>query len=581
MNLAVCVLFHEKVEQTIECVQSFLPAGVPMVVLNNGSSVASRELFAVWSGNHPCVRLIDVPENLGVSGGRNRLLQQTSEEWLLFVDNDIVVNTPDWLLRLKFHISADAQTEVWIPKLLNLHEERYAEYCQLEISEGKAVLTSTAETRVNNFPGGASCINRTLFERLGNYDESLFVGGEDFELALRGIRSGAPVRARLISDVELIHDHRAVIKPQDVKAVLDRYDTTRISNSYERIKACHGVVLDDGWQAWVSRQLQTLVPGQGVMKTLRSLWGRATLTACREHGQGTIPTTCTLYMSGSCNLTCRGCRRALRDTVGSSDMRLETVRQVLKRYPALNEFCVAGYGEPTLCAEFTSIVDFLFDRGRTVGIITNGVNLTPLLAIQREPAYISISLYGYDNNSYEQYCGSRVFDKVVASYKRMRERFPRIGFSYIVSKRNYLDLAKIIGIFDELQPSFVHLVNYLPYTKDKENEVITVTDLDAIAYIDAVTDGRNFIEIRPCPIDPFRSGHACRSYERTINLDGAGNIGGCQRQVPPDATFGNVFRDSDPFNSTRMRGQRFKIRNRLHPHAECQHCFGNWLSESL
>jgi len=38
-----------------------------------------------------------------------------------------------------------------------------------------------------------------------------------------------------------------------------------------------------------------------------------------------------------------------------------------------------------------------------------------------------------------------------------------------------------------------------------------------------------------------------------INLDGDGNIGGCQRQIPPDTSFGNIFTDKDPYNSLEMR----------------------------
>ena len=59
-------------------------------------------------------------------------------------------------------------------------------------------------------------------------------------------------------------------------------------------------------------------------------------------------------------------------------------------------------------------------------------------------------------------------------------------------------------------------------------------------------------------------------------MDGDGNIGGCQRQIPPDASFGNIFTDKDPYNSLKMRESREHVHNKTYPHKECRFCFGNW-----
>lgn len=256
-NVVACILFHERLAQTIQCVQSLLSANAPIVVLNNGSSAASRDRFAAWSANHPQVKLLDAPVNLGVSGGRNLLLRETTQEWLLFVDNDIVMTTPEWLDRLSHYVQHNV--EVVVPRLYNHHEGSYAQFKMIEVAGENAYFVSANDNCLNTFPGGAAFVNRSLFLRLGPYDEQLFVGVEDFELSLRGILSGNPVRALLVSDIELTHDHAMQgATADDINAVRTRYDKEVLGRSYRRITEKHGLIFEDFWEGWVDQQIMSL-----------------------------------------------------------------------------------------------------------------------------------------------------------------------------------------------------------------------------------------------------------------------------------------------------------------------------------
>ncbi|MBJ6751456.1 glycosyltransferase [Geomonas anaerohicana] len=255
--VAACVLFYEKVEQTIHCVTSLLPAGIPVLVLNNGSSAAAVETFAAWAAAHPQVQLLHAERNLGVSAGRNRLIAQTSADWLLFVDNDIVMETPRWLERLQHY--AELDVEAIVPRLYNHHDGCYAKFMDIEVQGRQAGFVPLTGNRMNNFPGGAALVRRTLFDRLGCYDEGLFVGVEDFELSLRGVLAGAPVRALLVPDIELTHDHLVPLSTEaDRKAVRDRYDKDVLANSYRRIAEKHDLLLEDFWEEWVDQQMVSL-----------------------------------------------------------------------------------------------------------------------------------------------------------------------------------------------------------------------------------------------------------------------------------------------------------------------------------
>ena len=247
IGIAVCILFYEKVEQTMECISSFLHSGVSIYVLNNGSSQAATETLRAFCALHGQVKMMDAAVNLGIGVGRNRLISETTEEWLFFVDNDIAMKTHDWLDRIKRHIKINSSVEVFIPSLYNIHENRYAIRYALTLINNKVAYKEITGSETNWFPGGAAFVRRQLFDRLGLYDEQLFVGLEDYELAIRGIREGHAVCAKVVNDIGLVHDHRWVTGDNDRDAVSVRYDVRSLGKSYSRIKEKHNVEFKHGW----------------------------------------------------------------------------------------------------------------------------------------------------------------------------------------------------------------------------------------------------------------------------------------------------------------------------------------------
>lgn len=263
LDLAIAILFFEKTDQTIACVDSFLASGCPIYVLNNGSSPEASRRFEDWSSSHSQVVLLNTPTNLGVSAGRNLLVNTATSEWLLFVDNDIKLVTPDFVAKFAKHIEKNPDIEVFVPKLFNVHEGCYAIYRQLKVVDDQICFMPANSNRINMFPGGASLISKVLFQRLGRYDENIFVGFEDFELALRGILSNAPVKTLLVADIELLHEHKANYYniDKDREALFIRYDKSLIAKSCKIIQDKHGLVFSDPWEQWVDKQLSTM--GQG------------------------------------------------------------------------------------------------------------------------------------------------------------------------------------------------------------------------------------------------------------------------------------------------------------------------------
>ncbi len=593
IDLAVCILFYEKLEQTIECISSFLPSGVPLYVLNNGSSQPARKGLQEFCAQYGQVRIIDSAINLGVGVGRNRIISESTEEWLLFVDNDITIRTNDWVERIRQHIEHNGTVEAFIPRVYSVHEKCYLTFHAFALAGDEVKFKDSIDGETNSFPGGASFVNRRLLERLGLYDDQMFVGVEDYEFAIRGIVKGEPVRAKLIGDIELYHEHRRIKQEGDRKAVLARYDIGSIERSFERIKEKHGVTLQSKWKLWAFMQSRKMVQADSALSRmvdkgilyffqivgLLNFLRVSLLNPIALLQKKSAPRSCTLYMTDTCNLRCGGCSRQAVGVKRVKEMKLDTVQRMVSLYPSVSSYCIAGFGEPTLCSDFVRIVDFLKMKMKYVGIITNGTHLDKLLSLQFAPDYISISLYGFDNESYAAYCGVPVFDQVMGNFIVLKERYKNVGFSYIVNRETYTSLDKILSVCDSLNPRFVHLLNYLVYDPMNEEEtrkIITVKDRDIIGRIDELCENRKYVALKPYYVDLDDPKLHCNSYNDVINLDGDGNIGGCQRKIQPDTRFGNIFKEEDPFNSPEMRRLRDKLKAGCYAHDECKTCFAHW-----
>jgi len=292
-DVVVCILFFNKLGQTIECIRSFLSAGVAIHVFDNGSEPANRAALEQTFREFPQVRIEGEGRNLGVSGGRNRQITATSQPWLFFVDNDITASTPGWLESFAREARRVPKGEVFVPRMFNKHEDSWGHLANFVVDGcGNCSFVATESRFANSFPGGASLIHRRVFERCGTYDEDLFVGFEDFELAIRAWKLGSPILACSCDEIELIHDHRASDTVEDKASAKVRYDVSRITRSHRVIQEKHGLLLDPNFADWLDEQVRQ-VTGEVAA-------GAGTRTSSAfEFGEGGVTTP---IQAGACSV---------------------------------------------------------------------------------------------------------------------------------------------------------------------------------------------------------------------------------------------------------------------------------------
>jgi GT2 family glycosyltransferase len=273
MEIDIIILFFNKVDQTISCVNSFLSSGQQIYVLNNGSDpVQLKKLMKTFEGNLRVV-ILNPGKNLGVSGGRNYLLNHTKSPWIFSVDNDIIVqNNDDWVNKLECFCKLNPNINIITPRLYNVHENDYNLQMNVQIENNKMRIVSGSFTISNCFPGGAAIIHRNIFKIYGLFDEGMFVGFEDYEFALRAVFSDSgALEVHSFDSIELIHDHQFQKNSKDKKAVRDRYNEDKMKASYERLVAKYNIAFEHEWLDWTKYQVAIMTTPEFILRIKQKL----------------------------------------------------------------------------------------------------------------------------------------------------------------------------------------------------------------------------------------------------------------------------------------------------------------------
>ncbi|MDQ6814009.1 MAG: hypothetical protein M3040_09740, partial [Bacteroidota bacterium] len=95
---------------------------------------------------HDCISLFHSHINLGISIGRNYLINKTTEPWLLIVDNDITAKNPrGWVESFNEQITARPQYDVFTLRIYNVHEKAYVRPVKI-VKWGRTVIIETTES---------------------------------------------------------------------------------------------------------------------------------------------------------------------------------------------------------------------------------------------------------------------------------------------------------------------------------------------------------------------------------------------------------------------------------------------------
>ncbi len=226
-------------EETRECLASLLhfDPGISheILVVDNASTDETREEMPRMAAVVPHLRHVRSETNLGFSGGNNLGAREARGKYLLFLNNDIVIQDPRWLRRLVETMESDP---------------RVGSTGQFGVADCEGEAEDCAFFQVVFFPGlmvpvawiSGYClmVRRDAFDAVGGWRGDLYgmAGHEDihmgYALRAKGWTSVVPPRW-----IPLFHKIRRTRKRPDAAAVVAA-ESLSSAVKEERFRACFG-----------------------------------------------------------------------------------------------------------------------------------------------------------------------------------------------------------------------------------------------------------------------------------------------------------------------------------------------------
>jgi len=165
----------------------------------------SLDVVVVGNGWEPAglpagVRPVALPENLGTAAGRNAGVPHVSGEFLLFLDDDAALATPDFLARATGLMTAEPSIGVVQPRPVDPATGATPRSFIPRLRVGDPARSSDLAALWE----GAVVIRRATFERNGGWPEQYGYQHEGIELAWRTVDAG--YRVRYVGDLHAFHD---------------------------------------------------------------------------------------------------------------------------------------------------------------------------------------------------------------------------------------------------------------------------------------------------------------------------------------------------------------------------------------
>lgn len=227
----------------------------------------------------------------------------------------------------------------------------------------------------------------------------------------------------------------------------------------------------------------------------------------REQG---IPLDGRFELTPLCNLNCKMCYVHLsQKQLEKTGRRLLTVDQWKDIMGQAIDIgmrnAVLTGGECLTYPGFDELYLYLLEQGIRVTVKTNGLLMTEerISFFERyRPEGFNVSLYGADDDTYENVTGVRCFQKVYEGIKRIQETKIPLGIAVTPSRFMLNNMDRIMDLLDEFGQEFSINPNLIPPREETGRKLsdvdLTLDDYIAIYKLQAKRTGR---ELKPVCMD--------------------------------------------------------------------------------
>jgi GT2 family glycosyltransferase len=214
--LSILIVNYNGLRHLDECLSSIRGQDFTdheVVLVDNASADGSREFVRE---RFPEVRLVESGSNLGFAGGNNHGLPHCRGAFVFFLNNDTRLE-PGALaaiaaavrLHPDFRVFACLMLDYRRPNLVDNAGETYYRFGVPANFGGYPAALFAAPREVIGACGGAAVYARAVLDRVGAFDEDLFLLYEDLDLSFRARHGGE--RIRFLPDARVRHKGSATI----------------------------------------------------------------------------------------------------------------------------------------------------------------------------------------------------------------------------------------------------------------------------------------------------------------------------------------------------------------------------------
>ena len=167
---------------------------IEIVLVGNGADVPGT-----WPDN---VKVVRLPENVGIPAGRNRGVEASTGELIVFLDDDGYYDSADLAAHLRDRFLADPKLGIVSFRVRDPEggpgERRHVP----RLRAGDPLRSS----QVTTFLGGACAVRRAVFDTAGGLPEDFFYAHEESDLAWQALNAGY----HIVYDADCVMFHPAV-----------------------------------------------------------------------------------------------------------------------------------------------------------------------------------------------------------------------------------------------------------------------------------------------------------------------------------------------------------------------------------
>jgi GT2 family glycosyltransferase len=199
VGFSIIIITYNRPGDTLELLDSLLHLEqradyLSDIVLVNNASTEDYGLVHRYLEQHPelPVQWIEAPGNLGVAGGRNYAVPHSKADWMLFLDDDVVIEDSGFLGKLWEAVNTPFSEER--PLGAMGCKVRYYDNQEIQVTAFPHKNFEKYKDRdrflTAYYVGCAHLIHRKAWQAAGEYPTDFFYGMEEYDLSYRILQAG-------------------------------------------------------------------------------------------------------------------------------------------------------------------------------------------------------------------------------------------------------------------------------------------------------------------------------------------------------------------------------------------------------